>query len=304
MDISFYKEYLKSKGFSDTTIMSYIMSTTEFLKKDPDIDKPEVYMDFLIETAIKRKSYGKFYALMYFAEYKFNDNKPIRDAIINLIKERKRAPSKPTRYQGLKPLTQEEVVKVINGLEKEKHQIMSLIMVQTGLRIGDVLRIPDNGMRIDKFMEGEGLKIECIAKGKKPRVVWIWDMAIAKTLLDYASKVDFGTGLIFVEEIHSNNPNNDMKDYLRERLNYTRYWKDLKQSLNTNKIDKKRFAPHSFRRNFARATWEKYRSVETLRLMMGHARYETSLGYLRDDGLDVAELYYKLQMNQDMPNSS
>lgn len=302
LDISFYKDFLRGKNMSDSTITVYMGTIREFLTSNPDIELPETYIDFLIKTAIKKKRYGNFYALQYFAEYKFADNKGVKDNIVNAIKERRKSPDKPTRYQGIKPLVEDELRQVLNTLEEEKHQIMSIIMYETGLRVGDVLRIPQKGIRYDTYNKAPGLRIESLAKGKLPRVVWIWDMDMAKIVFDYINKIDFGTGRLFLEYIKSHNLNfSDMEDYVLERLNYGRYWHDLKQALNTCGIDRKRFAPHSFRRNFARRTWEKHRSIELLRLLMGHARYETSLSYLREDGLDVAELFYELQMGTKFP---
>ncbi len=79
-------------------------------------------------------------------------------------------------------------------------------------------------------------------------------------------------------------------------LNYYTYWKDLKAALIESDIDRHRFAPHSFRRIYARKAWELTHDLHTVKELLGHANVETTLRYLKTFGFDIASKQLEMQL--------
>ena len=84
-------------------------------------------------------------------------------------------------------------------------------------------------------------------------------------------------------------------DYKMIRMNYMWYWKDLKQALITNGINKKDFATHDLRRCFARRAWERYKDIHVLKNLLNHSKVETTLRYLEQSGLKNIDYFEDMQ---------
>ena len=171
-------------------------------------------------------------------------------------------------------------------------------MYMTGLRIGDIFNIKEGGIYLEKQETGEDiLKLNVVTKGNKKRIVWIWDKETINLICNFISNTNYKTGYIFMEK--GNNKllkNNYSKKYLLKNKNYFLFWEHLKIALNSSNIDTERFAPHSFRRLYAKRVYEKYKDIDLLKRMMGHADVSTSLRYIVHHGLDIKETYKELQL--------
>lgn len=291
-DLPLFKNYLKNKNLSESSVVAYAQGAKRFLVSNPDIDEEEYYIDFLIANAYKKRMYNLISSLIHFIKYKHADNKPLRDKLITGIKDLKLRQPEMKKYSDKKPLTEEELNHVIDSLTTQKHRIICYIMYLTGLRIGDVLRIPKEGMIMTTLENDQVLKISLTAKGDRQRVVWIFDLNVANTILDFVATHNYDTGYAFVEPKKWGLTS----IYDVQYTNYLLFWKDLKTALKTAGVDMYRFAPHSFRRAYAKRVWLRWHDMDKLQRLMGHANVSTSIRYLRQEGYNVSDSMKELQL--------
>jgi site-specific recombinase XerD len=186
--------------------------------------------------------------------------------------------------------------------------MMFLIQYKTGVRVGDVLSLTYS---CSKYTIKDGVKIlslTLMTKGDKPRTVVMYD-SFAEVVYDFIENVPKSSGIdqfIFLSEhkytrrgtilsLTKDGAGNDMDAHQRLIYwNYLQYLKDFHMAFDLSGLDSKQFATHYLRRKFARKVWDKYKDVDKLKKAMGHADITTSLGYLRQSGQDVEEIYKEL----------
>lgn len=292
-----FKTYLENKGKAESTVYSYVRVLRQFLTKERKLNSSDDYLEFLTETAIKKRCFQNVYAITAFIKFYVEDAR-VKNDILKAIEDRKIKQPDPIKYKDKKALSKEEIVKVINNLEKEKHQIMMCVMYETGLRAGDVLRIRKNGIYWDKEEDQDVLRIKAQAKGGKERTVTIWNVNVSKLIMKFVNKYDFGTDYIFVKQKKFKHSISDRDtEYTLRQHNYYWFWDDIKRTLEGLSIDRDRFATHSIRRHFARrALKTKDISLFDIKEMLGHSDVNTTLKYLREEGYNVSKSLRKMQM--------
>jgi len=298
----FQRHLEETKNLSESSIAMYVQCIKRFLSGKPDIGSPSSYVTFLVSHAVKKRSYHYVASIKHFVEF-YVENTRLKNEILKIIQERGISPQQPVKYMKRLPLNEEEINSIIGALHREKHKIMTYIMYMTGIRIGDVLRIHDNGIYFDKVDGDNVLKISMTAKGQKERIVWVWQMDVANIIFDYVDGLELSnTGYIFSREYERNYKHNDKKvsnqsSYQLRNANYHLFWMDLKESMIKMGIKTDRFAPHEFRRIYAKKAWEKFHDIDVLQNLMGHERATTTLRYLKGEGFHTAEYSKKLQMD-------
>jgi integrase len=302
MDVGLYKDYLlNDKIIAPYTARVYSIMLNKFLAGNPDIDNPEDYNKFVIDHAFKKRSYCTYYALIGYVKFKFKSDAKTRNNIIEAMRKPSMALNVLRERRNLQP---EQILNVIANIKKTKHQIIALIQKLTGLRAGDVLRIPIGNILVEKYKNEEILRIAAIGKRSKRHIVEIFDPVAKDVILGYIEGVPLNTldGYYFLERSTFRSSSHDFVNiYLN---NYNHYSEDLKQAMHACGIMKEEFATHDFRRGFARSVWIKYKNILTLQKVMGHNDPRTTMRYLNTEGLDMIEVHRDMQMDPDTPGVS
>lgn len=292
-DIPLFEQWLKNKGtIKEGTIYVYTGSVQRFLSKDPDLENVDDYNNFLLDVSIKKRCSHYFSAIRQFVEFKITNNDVKQKLFAGMLRPKRRFDYKVER----KYLPTEKLFEVINYLGSEKHRIIALIQVLTGVRAGDIIRLKRGGISPDIYEEKEVLKLALKAKGDKRNVVYIHDEIAQKLIWNYVlNNVNYGD-YYFIELSHFKNRGRDISNQFKlEKMNYQWYWSDLKQALNTANVDMSLFATHDFRRCFARRAWTKYKDIYVLQKLLNHTDPKITLRYLESSGLHTIDYHKEMQ---------
>ena len=310
LDISLFKEYLKGlktrkgKGLSKSSIATYYTAIQSFIATNPEIDDPTSYIQFLEHHARRKKGRYYYAALKHWLNYKFSDDKQLRDKIIaafptEIIHE-------PTR-KNLQ-ITEGKRIKVITDMKTMKSKILALIQKSTGFRIGDVLSIKIGDIYYEPHPRfGWVLKIDTIGKGDKQYVGYIFspleiqliakycnirhpDTEIKKgNVIEQAVAERKGKPALFDEldsdptvdyyfmESFGLNPQDPVKV---RKSNYDKYYKELKEACAKNGIHPNEFATHSFRKNLATEYYQQHKDIVKVKKLLNHSNIQTTLAYI------------------------
>lgn len=311
MDATLFLHYLKEQGLAVSSMKTYLGAINQFLKTDPEIDNSNSYHQFLVHSMKERSMYANYYVLKSFIKYKFSDNATIKNQLLEELttKEVRRLTRVKYNKQPFEPLSEEQVIKVLENFKEEKHRMIFIIQLKTGVRVGDVLSLTHECV---KYQVNNGkivMNLTLLTKGDKPRTVVMYD-DFAKVVYDYIQEVpktlDMNSYVFLTNTKLKTRRRSilslikDGKDNaldLHEKLkyyNYIMYLQDFHMAFDLAGLDTKMFATHYLRRKFARKVWDKYKDVDKLQRAMGHANISTSLGYLRHSGQDVEEIYKEL----------
>jgi integrase len=292
-DIFAFEEYLKNKGLAPYSIHIYINQIKLFLKSNPNIDSVDDYNQFIINKSIKKRGTQIMYSLKHYINMKISDTR-IKAAIIdNLIKV---APKEDCVMER-KYLTTEQLLNVINSFSEDKHKVISLICMMTGVRIGDVMklkRVPEC-ITPEIYNDKVVLKLAITGKRKKRNVVYIHDKTAIDMIMKYITN-NFGFDDFYFLDRKTFSKVRDLTDNVTlYKVNYTKYRLDLKQAVVANGYIYDDFSTQDFRRCFARRAWEKYKDVNILQNLMIHRDPKTTLRYLRNSGLRNIDYHAEMQ---------
>jgi integrase len=258
-----------------------------------------------------RNMYANYYVIKNLIKFKFQDNANMRNQLLEELstKEVKRLVRAKFNKHPYQSLTEEDVVKVIENFQQEKHRMIFIIQLKTGVRIGDVLSLTYECAKYNIVNGKSELSLTLMTKGDKPRTVLMYD-GFATIVNDYINTLEKISGVDFYVFLTGQ----DRKQYAKSILstltdgagnaldahdklmdyNYQQYLKDFHSAFALSGLDSKMFATHYMRRKFARKVWDKYKDVDKLKRAMGHADINTSLGYLRQSGQDAEEIFKEL----------
>jgi integrase/recombinase XerD len=177
--INLVEEQLKLKGYSFKTRKSYLNHLkcfSSFIDKDLDsIDNQDVrrYLLFLLEE--KKTSHS--YANQTISAIKFLCNDTLKQGrVIEAIPRPKRENKLPN------VLCFDEVKKILNALENEKHKTILFLVYSAGLRVGEVVRLKPEDI------DSKRMLIHVVqGKGRKDRYTLLSEIALTQ-LRKYYSK--------------------------------------------------------------------------------------------------------------------
>jgi hypothetical protein len=203
---------------------------------------------------------------------------------------------KPSRNDDVKRMrkylddeTKSQVIKLIKDY---KHRIIARIQDVTGVRAGDVIRLKRGSISYEPYNdEVVVMRIDFVSKGGKHIVKWIFDESLQTQIDLFIKNNILDNEYYFLERERSNKGSSLITLY---RTNYHNYWLDLKQAMDTLGIGYKDWASHDFRRQFARRVWNKTKDPVILKDVMDHSRFETTLRYLKNSGLQTKDVYYEM----------
>jgi integrase len=299
-DLSMYRLWLGEKrNLSESSTHVYCEAVERFLKGNPDIDVLEDYNNFIIEHAIKKRCYHYYSALKSFAEYKITDANARARIIDNMIRAEVHNDIKMER----KYLEEDEILEVINHLKEAKHRVIAIIQTLTGVRAGDILRLKRDNIMPEEYKGKPVLRINITGKGKKRNVIFIHDEVAQEIILDYITHVFNHDGYYFIELGKMKNRQGDISnEYKLYRMNYSWFWQDLKEALQSCGINFDDWATHDFRRAFARRVWIKYKDIHVLQGLLHHANPAVTMRYLDQSGLANIDYHFDMQMGNEKPS--
>lgn len=283
MDVALFKSWLKENKFlSDSSVWVFTIGLKGFLERNPDLEKLEDYNTFLIDHTIKKRSTHYFSMLRHYIDYKITDSALKKKLLDGLI----RPPMYPNIKRERKHLSEEQLIEIINMLQRPKHRIIALIQALTGVRAGDILRLKRGSIYPEEYKSKVVLRINIIGKGSKRNVIFIHDPVAHEIILDYITNHVGWKDYYFVDIGNmKRRPGNINSDYGMIARNYQRFWEDLKAALQTAGVKYEDFATHDFRRCFARRVWEKYKDIHVLQSLLNHTDPKVTLKYLEQSGL-------------------
>lgn len=284
---------------AESTMFMYFNLVKHFLATNPNLEVIEDYNNFLIEHSIKKRGVMYYFAMKLFIDYKFTKKETKERLTEGLLK----IPQRNDYRREHKYLEEEKILEVLNFISDERHRVIALIQMITGIRASDAMRIKSDGVAIDTYNGRQTLRINLIGKGRKRHVVYIHDDIAQQVVMNYIKdKAIFYEDYIFLRNTNDKNKSmmriKEFNDVLR--VNYNRYLMDLKSALMSAGVDTKLFATHDFRRCLARRTWDAYKDINILQKILNHSDPATSLRYLQYSGLDTVDYQYRIQMGKDL----
>lgn len=301
MDISFYGQYLREKvNLCENSVRLYISDVSKFLGTNPEIDDLEHYNRFLMEHTIKKRGNHYYNALKHYVNFKDMDGNKKNQLLEGMIKAEIKDPKKETIY-----LTPEKRTEVINNLRSEKHQLIAIIQMITGVRAGDVIRLRRGRIHYEEHAEKPILRLDIIGKNQKRNNTYIFDEIVQKAILNYINSTFYHPEYYFIEcpskKTMFGKVNTDELTLYKE--NYTKYRLDLKQALENSGVDKTAFSTHDFRRCFSREIWDKYKDIQILQRVLNHADITSTMRYLKYSGLQNKDIIHDYQNNLNPTNT-
>ncbi|AJF62468.1 MAG: Phage integrase family protein [archaeon GW2011_AR20] len=155
---------LKTKGFSQKTIESYLFHNQEFLKfankKAEEISESDIknYFYYLAsEKKYKPRSINLAYSSLKFLYYNLLNKKVMEN--VKIPKLDKKEPV---------ILSKEEIKSLLNAIENPKHKLLINIMLQSGLRISEAVSI-----KVEDVNLNDGLLRVRSSKGNKDRLTML-----------------------------------------------------------------------------------------------------------------------------------
>jgi integrase/recombinase XerD len=168
----------------------------------------------------------------------------------------------------------DDVRKILGAIERPRDRALVLILLRTGMRIGEVLSLTMNDidLRDRKIHIYEGEK-NCLG-----RVVYLSDDALMALQ-------------IWLKE------RDRTKEYLfygiREKLCYSSAWNIFAQYLRQTGLQHKGYTIHSLRHTFASELLNAGMRLECLQLLLGHRNIEITRRYARLTDKSRAEEYFR-----------
>jgi len=298
-----FRQYLETKGLADSTIYNYTKAIEHFLKDSPNVNDLHSYNSFLIKVMAKPNKRATFYyaAIKHFIN--FNCNQQVAKKISSgLIRPQERDPKISRQYLDKEKRT--EILNYLFGLN-EKHFIIALIQMQTGVRIGDILRLELGNINWEKYKNKQILRFDIIGKRQKRKTTYITNYDMAKIVWDW----------IEVNDLNIKDEEFDLFDKTKEihyfldpivrkamhtlfhRIQNTArsYRMNLKIALKNCNLDSTRFSTHDWRRCFSRDNYTEFNDIVLLQNVLGHSTIATTSRYLRHSGLNTLSVLEKMQ---------
>ena len=293
MDIAFFERSLREANFAESSVFIYVHCVRFFLETDPDLGDIAPYNEFIIKHSIKKRNTHYYSILKKFIQWKITDKKLQHNMIDNLI----RPPIREDIKRERKYLTEDNILEVINSLEKPKHRIIAIIQNLTGVRAGDVLRLREGQIVPEEYKGKPVLRLNITGKRKKRAVVFLHDKVAQELVWTYIMNNPGIRGYYFVNDFRIKIKKKIVSDFNFLNSNYAWYYNDMKQALLKNGIHKEDFATHDLRRCFARRVWERYKDIHVLQGLLHHKNADTTLRYLAQSGMKNIEYLEDMQTN-------
>ncbi|MCH4822781.1 site-specific integrase [Gramella lutea] len=280
-----FKNYLKGKRYSQSTIENYTVFVSKFLRfhnfkkqynlKDVDrfVEKEIAERDYSISSHRQCISSLKHY-------FEFTDQEEIDTS--NLQR-----PEKSKYLPGV--LSKEEVIDLLRATRNLKHRCVLALIYSSGLRIGELVNLKLDDIDVDRRQV-----LIRQAKGRKDRYVMLAESFLPlffNYLQTYAPRKFFAEG-----NKHGQYSASAIRSFLKE-------------SCRRAKI-RKRVTPHTLRHSYATHMLENGIDIRYIQELLGHSRPETTMIYTHVTQKDLSKIRSPLdesikeimERNKDNPN--
>jgi len=255
---------MKLRGFSKTTIKSYLYYTKDFLnfaRKSPkNINSSDIrrYLEKLISDKKSSSTINNAYSALLFYFQKIMKRK----FFINIprFKKEKKLPI---------VFTKEEVLKILKSVFNIKHKLILALLYSSGLRVSEVINI-----RVKDLDLTNNLLTVRQGKGKKDRVTII-SSKVADVLKKYLKGCS-GDDLVF-------------KSTRGEKLSVRSVQKIFTQALKKAGLNKKTGC-HSLRHSFATHLLEDGVDIRYIQELLGHKNLQTTQIYTKVTNLGIKNI--------------
>lgn len=247
------EEQMKLKGYSFKTRKAYIKHLkvfAGFIDKDLDsVDKGDIRSFILFLLDEQKTSHS--YANQAISSIKFLCNDTLNQ------KQEIEALPRPKKEKYLpNVLSFEEVSKILNTLNNEKHKTILFLVYSAGLRVGEVVRL-----RLEDIDSKRMLIHVVQGKGRKDRYTLLSEIAL-KQLRKYYSLYKPETWLF---------PGQNQKEFLTERT----VERIFEKACILARIDKK-VSVHTLRHSFATHLLESGTDLRFIQELLGHSSSKTT----------------------------
>jgi integrase len=230
-DIVIFENYLRNlkRPLSESSILTYKRIIALFQSQFTDLKSPKSYYEFL--KRYTQKDYFEksdfddpnekrhnlthyYYGIKKYIEYKFEDPK-LKKAILDALPFPKNNPNlRKTRY-----MTPATIKDLIENMMFEKHKLISYIMLYTGIRIGDCLKIRRDDITLETLNGRSIIKLNVIGKRNKQNICYISDPEIMNRIIEFKDSISasYGLGYMFIHVFSRQDHINPMKGF-RGRL--------------------------------------------------------------------------------------
>jgi len=250
-----FRQEMSLRGFSRSTIGSYIYYVSDFLrfvKKSPkEVNSSDIkaYLEKLIKEGKSGSTINSAYSALY-----FYFGKVLRRKFFVNIPRSKKEKKLPV------VLTKEEVLQILGAVKNVKHKLILALMYSSGLRVSEVVNLKV----CDLDLESKLLTVRQ-SKGKKDRTTIISDK-VADVLKKYLAN----------KEAHQLVFQSERGDKLTTRTAQAIFHEALKKT-----GIKKNATCHSLRHSFATHLLESGTDIRYIQELLGHNSVQTTQIYTK-----------------------
>ena len=252
------KTELKIRGFSEQTVKSYLFHNRkflEFVKKDPAMVQQEDVKAFMAHL-ISDKGQRPSSVGLAMSSLKFLYDEMLGKGLFVNIKMPKLEKKLPI------VLTKDEIRKMIDATDNEKHKLLIKMLYSSGLRVSECV-----SLRIDDLNLDDKFGTVRAGKGKKDRNM-ILSESLAIDLKDYLEK----TG--------KNSENGYIFDVKGKALSIRQAQKIVTGAAKKASMRKRVFC-HALRSSFATHLLESGTDIRIIQELLGHSNLATTQRYTK-----------------------
>ncbi len=253
--IELMKKEMLRRNYSLRTIKTYLYSLNKFLLyADKDIKKikKQDIKDYLDKLTSRNKTGSTINVNLQAIKFLFEE---ILNKKLTLKIKFSKIPKKLPVF-----LTKDEIVKLINNIKNEKHNLMIKLIYAAGLRVSELVNLRIKDLEFDN---GYGWVRQ--GKGNKDRIFVIAE-SLKKELTEYIKKEDLS-----YDSWLFNSYNGQMSTRTVQEI--------IKKAAKKSKINKK-VHPHTLRHSYATHLIENGYDVTSVQALLGHSSMETTMIYL------------------------
>jgi len=293
LDLIEFEEYLVKEQLNTDSIYQYVKNLQRFIITNPDIYNIEDYNNYIIEECINKRKSMVYSVLKKYIQFKITDASTRNKLLEKLIRPKtKKNIKRERRY-----LNETEIFKVFDHITELKHKVISLILHLTGARIGGVMKLKDDKIVFEVQNNKPVMRLAIIDKGNKRNVPYIYDEVAQKIIMSYLEANPTNTGYYFLNLGNMKGREGTLNDINKlYKMNYQWCWRDIKQAIKAAGYRFEDFAPHDYRRCFARRAYLKFdKDIQVLKNLLNHSYVNTTLRYLENSGLNNMDYYKEMQ---------
>lgn len=259
--------YLKGKRYSKSTIQTYTFFVADFVNFHTQSALEELTnrsVELFIEKVFIDRKYSISSQRQFISALKlfiiFYPNTKIDDLQLERPKKSQKLPN---------VLSQEEVLRIIQGTKNLKHRAIIVLLYSSGLRIGEITSLQLKNIDVERR------QVKVVSgKGRKDRFV-VLASSFLPLLMNYLTA--YVPKFYFIEGPEG------------ERYSESSIRKFLGKSVSLAKVTKK-VTPHTLRHSYATHLLENGVGLRHIQELLGHAKPETTMIYTHVAKKDLLEI--------------